>query len=195
MKNILRGAVLCSAYVLSACTTTPTPDLNMYHLRAVNITEYDTAIVATFCGSEAFNNLYKEEPTPQIYPVLKESESYLSFKQGSISKYIPGKHGAWLGNTDFSTLQEYQECGKGKVYPHVYWFEFNVQKIPPSKKSKRESYIRAYKEFKQQIIDTHQIELGVVQLPGLAGEVLVSEETSFLKLDDEQYATLLERMD
>jgi hypothetical protein len=195
VKNILRGAVLCSAYALSACTTTPTPDLNMYHLRAVNITEYDTAIVATFCGSEAFNNIYKEGPTPQIYPVLKESESYLSFKQGSISKYIPDKHGAWLGNIDFSTLQEYQECGKGKVYPHVYWFEFNVQKILPSKKSNRESYIRAYNEFKQQIIDTHQIELGVVQLPGLAGEALVSEKTSFLKLDDEQYATLLERMD
>ena len=194
MKNILRGAVLCSAYALSACTTTPTPDLNMYHLRVVDITKYDTEIVATFCSSEKSNQLFSQEPYPMVYPVLKESESYLSFKKGFISEFDPNKY-IRLEDVSLNQFPEYKDCGNGKVYPYIYWFTFNVEKTPPYKKSKRESYIRAYNEFKQQIIDTHQIELGVVQLPGLAGKALVSEETSFLKLNDEQYATLLERMD
>ena len=194
MKIILTATILCTAFLISACTAAPTPDLDMYHLRAVDVTEYDTSIIAIFCGTEGFNNIFTQEPTPLIYPVLEESESYLSFQAGFISEYDPNKHKTWVGDVDISKFPEYEECGYGKKYPYIYWFEFNVEKKLPYDKNYKKSYNRAYNEFKQQIINTRQIELGVVRLTGFDGNDLVSEKTNFLKLNEAQYITILEGM-
>lgn len=195
MNMMLRAIIMCSGFLISGCSTTKhTPDLNMHHLRAVDITEYDTSIVAMFCGTEAFNGLFLQELAPKIYPVLSHSKNYLEFKAGFISDYSPNKHETWVGDVELNKFPEYKECGYGKKYPYIYWFELNVEKNLPYKKEKQKLYMRAYNEFKEQIVSSHHIELGVVKLPAFAGEVLVSEKTSFLKLDEEQYATLMDNM-
>ena len=194
MKNTFMSAVICSSFILSACTATPTSDLNIYHPRVVEITKYDTSIVATFCGTEAFNSLFIHEPIPKIYPVLKESKTYLGFKVGFINEFDREKY-MRIEAISLSQVPEYKDCGQGKTYPYIYWFRFNVEKTPPYKESKKAGYMKAYEEFKAQIVNKRHIEIGVVQLSGFDGNDLVSKNTVFLPLTDEQYDTLLERMD
>lgn len=196
MKVILQATVIYSAFLISGCSmmTTSTSDLNMHHLRAVDITSYDTSIIATFCGTKEFNQLLINEPYPQVYTVLKSTKNYLDFKSSSINKFDPVKYEMWIGEVELDQYPEYKNCGHGKTYPYIYWFDLNVESTPPYKESRKEDYMKAYNEFKQQIIDTHQIELGIVQLSGFNGDDLISEKTSLLKLNKEQYTTVLDRM-
>ena len=191
---MLRITVVSSIFLISACTATPTPDLNMHQLRAVNITEYDTSIVATFCGTEAFNALFEQELTPKIYPVLNHSKNYLDFKVGFIYEYSPNEESSRLEGIKLNNFFEYKECGFGKKYPYIYWFRFNVEKNLPYEKKHKKDYTKAYNEFKAQLTTSHHIELGVVKLPAFFGEVLVSEKTSLLKLNEEQYKMVLNGM-
>lgn len=191
---MLRITVVSSIFLISACTATPTPDLNMHHLRAVSITKYDTSVIATFCGTEEFNQLFINEPYPKVYTVLKNTKNYLDFKSSLISEFNLEKYEIWIGEVELSQFPEYKDCGKGKKYPYIYWFDLNVEKNPPYKSTRIADYMKAYDEFKQKIIYKHQIELGVVQLSGFNGDDLKSEKTSLLKLNEEQYKMVLNGM-
>ena len=194
MKSILSMIIAVGFLLTSACSATPTKDLNIHNLRVVDIKNYDTSIVATFCGTENFNKLFIAYPYPKIYTKLKTTENYLDFKSSHISEFDPVKYKIWIGDVDLEKFPEYRNCGKGKIYPYIYWFNLNVEKDLPYKKSRKEDYMNSYNEFRQQIINTREIELGVVQLSGFNGNDSVSEETSFLKLNDEQYNILIDKI-